>query len=573
MSATSSAVSVPLAPRRWWSNPIFRRYARSRLRPQALFASLLVVGIIAAFIYFAARTGFRYQGGMTPADAERTALPGLLVFQSIILFLMGTGTVAAGMTGEADEGTLDYQRLSPMTPLSKALGYLTGLPIREWCLFGITLPFTAWALWKGEVPASAWMPIYAAMLSSALLYHLTGLVAGTVLKNRRWAFLASIGVIFLLYTVLPQAAKFGLVYFKYMTIWPVIDENIANLMPREAGGVMRFAKSMEPDVRFFGLRFSEIAFTLFSQGFLILTFIVMLWRRWRRVESHLLGKIWALGLFAWLQLMLLGNALPLIEPGLLFPSRQFSRFFRDVDWRPNIGEAVAMIGIYGVVTLALLVVLTLIITPTTERQMLGLQRARKLGLKRSPYFSDPSSSFGMVLVMAAVGAVGWTIFAQQLIASDWFPGYQLAWYAGATFALVLLSAGLICQAILEGWGGPRFFLACVFGAVLPLLVGGVIGSINNRSLTAATWLVGISPVAAPAYAASVLIPTVDFPRDVSRALPRAFWFWQALTAFAAVWFSLRLRGLWRQRRALVYQDGAATGQAAVDGPGGTGSLG
>jgi hypothetical protein len=547
---------VPV-PHRWWPNPIFRRYVRARLRPQALMVALLITVILAAFLYFSFRTGFRYRGQMEVADAERATLIPLLVLQALILFFLGTGNVAGGITAEADEGTLDYQRLSPLTPLTKVLGYLLGLPIREWCMFAATLPFTAWALWKGEVAASAWVPIYLGLLSSALLYHLTGLVMGTVVKNRRWAFLFSIIVIFLLYTVIPQAAKFGLVYFKYLTIWPVVDENIANLMPGEMGGMMRFAKSMEPDVRFFGLHFSEATFTLFSQSVLILTFVVMLWRRWRQSDSHLLGKAWAFGLFVWMQLMLLGNALPLIEPGLLFPSRQFNRrFLRDANWEPGVIEAVSMIALYGMVTLLLLVVLTFIITPTVERQTRGLRRGRKLGWKRIPRLSDPASSTMMVALMAVAGAVGWTIFAQQLMGSHWFAGHHLAGYAGATFALILLGAGLASQAILEGWGGQKFFLAVIFAAVLPVMAGGIIGSVGDRSLTPATWLAGVSPVSAPAYAAASLVST-DYvlPKEVARAIPRAFWFWQGVTGLTTAWLLWRLRQIRQDRHALVYGEG------------------
>jgi hypothetical protein len=39
-------------------------------------------------------------------------------------------------------------------------------------------------------------------------------------KNRRWAFLISIGLVFCLYTIVPQMARFGLVFFKYLTITP-----------------------------------------------------------------------------------------------------------------------------------------------------------------------------------------------------------------------------------------------------------------------------------------------------------------------------------------------------------------
>jgi hypothetical protein len=122
-----------------------------------------------------------------------------------------------------------------------------------------------------------------------------------------------------LYTIIPQLAKFGLVFFKYLTIYPVFAESLPGMVPVSYGSLLRAWQRLAPTVRFFGLDFSEIVFTAFSQGGLVLTFIIMLCRKWRRSESHLLGKLWATGFFIWIQFLLLGNALPLIDPGLLFP--------------------------------------------------------------------------------------------------------------------------------------------------------------------------------------------------------------------------------------------------------------
>lgn len=148
------------------------------------------------------------------------------------MFIIGTGQVAGGMTAERDEGVIDYQRLIPMSPLAKVLGYLFGLPVREYVMFLATLPFTAWLIWRGKVAMGVWLPLYAAVFSTTLLYHFTGLLTGTVARNRRWAFLASIGLVFCLYTVIPQMAKFGLVFFKYLTITPVFLESLPACCPR-----------------------------------------------------------------------------------------------------------------------------------------------------------------------------------------------------------------------------------------------------------------------------------------------------------------------------------------------------
>ncbi len=264
-----------------WENPIFRRYCRSRLRVRGLGAALLVTLILAGFIFFIFRVSTLHRAGMDPVDAERSPLIGLLVLQGIILFLLGTGQVAGGMTAEADEGVIDYQRLAPMTPLAKILGYLFGLPVREYVCFLATLPFTIWATWWGEVSLLAVGTLYLAFMSSAILYHLTGLVAGTVLRNRRWAFLVSMGLVFLLYTVMPQVSKFGLVYFRYLTLDPVFYESLPYMISRDAGATMLSAQALLGEARFFNLNLPEVVFTILSQGVIIMTLLIMLWRRGR----------------------------------------------------------------------------------------------------------------------------------------------------------------------------------------------------------------------------------------------------------------------------------------------------
>lgn len=558
-------ISVPaVSPPIWkfWVNPIFRRYCTSRLRPRGLGLALLISVLIAGFIFFVARSSGVNRAGLASADAERAALIPLFVFQSLILFVLGTAQVSGGMTAETDEGVIDYQRLIPMTPLAKVLGYLFGLPVREYAMLAVTLPFTGWALWQGGVPLSVWLPLYAVFFTTALTYHLTGLVTGTVVRNRRWAFLISIGLVFALYTIIPQMARFGLVFFKYLTITPVFLESMPSLLPRTAGAIVETGQRLAPDVKFFNLGFPEAVFTVFCQGGLILTFFVMLCRKWRRAESLLLGKIWATGFFVWVQILLLGNALPLIEPGNLFPSREVSRFMRDgLAWEPQPMEAVGMSGIYGLATLLFLFAVTRMITPSGETQIRGWRWTRKQGASGLPQLSDAATAFVWVCIMALAGAVGWYVFTRAVVESRWFPGHEVRLHVLAIFSLVMLAGGLSFHALLEAKGGRAIGMAILLVGVVPVMVGVVTSITDDRLLPLAAWIFGISPVSLPAYASASLLTISELPVGLDRAVPRAFYFWMVVSVLVCAWLIGRLR---LARQAIAQSTDKSVQEASVD---------
>lgn len=530
-----------------WSNPVFRRYCRSRLRPQGLGISLLVTVLIAGFIVAMVRA-IGLENDLDSTDAARSVIIPLLVLQGVILFVFGTAQTAGGMTAERDEGVIDYQRLIPMSPLSKVLGYLFGLPVREYVMFLTTLPFSGWALWTGGVAWQVWLPLYAVVFTSTLTYHFTGLLTGTVARNRRWAFLASIGLVFCLYTVIPRMANAGLVFFKYLTITPVMEESLPGMLPKTMGAAVESIQRLAPTVKFFGLDFSETVFTVFSQGGLILTFVVMLCRKWRRAESHLLGKTWATGFFIWIQTLLLGNALPLIETGGLFPSMGVSRMFRMITPRPpEPMEAVGMSGIYGLVTLVLIFVLVAIITPSTDSQLRGWRRVRKQGESSLPFFSDAATGFWAAIVMALAGAGGWFLFTRGLVESRWFPGHEVPIGVFGLFAAVLLSAGVGYQALLEAKGGRHVVLTAIFVGVVPIMVGAVM-AVSPKLAPVAVWLVGMSPLSLPVYASSSLLSLAELPEGLSRATPRAFQFWLFVAVLTCCWL---VKNLWVARRAMA----------------------
>ncbi len=537
-----------------WANPIIRRYCRSRLRPQALGATVLITVLVTGFVFFMIRTASMHRSSMLIVDAERTPLLTLLGIQAFILFFMGTGQVVGGINTEADEGVLEYQRLTPMTPLAKVLGHWLGLPLREWLSFAATLPFTIWGLWRGQVPMTAWVSVYAVLISSALLYHLTGFTAGMVIKNRRMALMASMSLILLLYTIIPQIAKMGLVFFDYITLWPVLNEHMHHFLPREAGAAVKLMNALNRQVKFFDLEFSSIVFTLFCQGGLALTLGTMVWRRWRSVEAHLLGKAWAVGVFVWIQTLLLGNALPLITHGSLFPSIALRARFQMQNaelLEPTLGEGITVIALYGFTSLLIMLVLTFIITPGIDNQLRGLRRAKKLAVPRAQHFSDAASAFPFVLLLIVIGGVAWSIFAHELMTSRWFPGHDLPALTLLVLVMVLANTTLGFHAALEGWGGRRLFMFVIFIGIVPAMAGFILGTASDGLMPLATWLSAISPISGPALAPAVLVPGSDLPAQVARAVPRAFWFWQSVTVLAVAWLLWQLRAVHRERRAGV----------------------
>jgi hypothetical protein len=216
-------------------------------------------------------------------DAARGGIPPLLVLQGVILFILGTAQVAGGMTAERDEGRDRLPTADPDVAAVKSPGLSirpAGPRIRH--VLRHPAVHRVWALAGASgVDACGCRTLHRRVFTSALLYHLTGLVTGTVAHNRRWAFLDFDRVGVLLYTVIPQMAKFGLVFFKYLTVTPVFEESLPGILPKSVGNLVETGNGSAPTVKFFNLDFSEAVFTVFSQGGLILTFIIMLCRKWR----------------------------------------------------------------------------------------------------------------------------------------------------------------------------------------------------------------------------------------------------------------------------------------------------
>jgi hypothetical protein len=347
-------------------------------------------------------------------------------------------------------------------------------------------------------------------------------------------------MVFSLYTVIPQLAKFGLVFFKYLTITPVFYESLPDLLPERSGAALRIGQNFFPTPRFFNLGLPEVVFTTISQAGLIGLFVVMLCRKWRQEEAHLLSQFWAVGTFIAVQVVLLGHALPLIDPGDLFPSRNFRWFTSQaIDWKPDNREALAMIAVYGLFTTGLACVLAGIITPDRERQIRGWRRAFKNSENRLPAFGDTDSATLSTAIISLCGGTGWYLFTHALLESRWFPGHHAGLHILIIHCLILLAVTGSLQALLDAQGGRAVGMGLLFIGVLPLMAGAIIGSIDNDYLHVGIWIAGVSPLSLPASAPVALLSLADSETMAVRPI-------QGAARFG--WFVWPLMSLWMIQR-------------------------
>lgn len=200
-----------------------------------------------------------------------------------------------------------------------------------------------------------------------------------------------------------------------------------------------------------------------------------------------------------------------------------------------------MIGIYGLVTLASLWWLTFIISADLHGQVRGWRRARKLGNSALPLLSDAATSVPWVLTMSVMGAAGWFIFGKALICSHWYPELSLLVVTPVAMFSVLACGGLGMAALLESVGRKVTGLVVILGGILPVMLGVILAVSSDDFVALAVWLAGICPVSWPIYGSGVFLSEEGMPRDVARAIPNAFWFWQGVGAILTAWLLSKLR--------------------------------
>jgi hypothetical protein len=473
-------------PLRLWDNPLIVRGVRTRLRLPLLVSWGIVTIVASMFLYILVSGNAIRFDNVTPEEAARDAIPALLIMQGLILMVLGTGAVAGGMARERTYRLLDYQRLTPMTPSAKIVGLLLGLPIREYFMFAVSLPFVFYAAHKGGMSLGVLVQFYIVFVSSAIVYHMTGLAAGMIVDKPWQAGTLSQGLVIVLYVALPQVSNFGFTFFEHLTARPVFYGLVnQHLMPDGIEGAVQglLQDPRYQTVPFFGMMLPPLLFSLAVQGFAILTLFVMVYRKWRSEKRLSFSKGYALLFYAVIQLFLVGSVLPFIQNDTLFA--QLVKAYVEID---NVGQP-EQTFIFAILLITLVVsgcaaVLTLFLsTPNWYQSLAGYRRVIRKGKSVLRWDDDAASGLSV--------AVGCLLMASL----SFFAVYQAADNAGRIAAsnsvieillpLIFFAAVLFTlQQIIEQFS-EQVLVMVLFGCWLVPVLGAII-----------VWTVGGMPIEA-----------------------------------------------------------------------------
>lgn len=478
MSTTPDAPALKRSPLE--INPLWLKGLRQRCRIKHLLTWGLIWITLATFAFMMTYLTLMEQTQATRADAAKAALPGILIIQAIILMIFGTGAVANGVSQERDEGLLDYVRMTPMSPTAKLIGYLFGLPAREYVLFALTMPLVLIIVFISGFSLLTLGHFYLVFFTSVLVYHMTALVVGTVAPRPRLASMTSMGIVVVLYFALPNLSRIGITFFEFLTIRPTFFGLIQQELPAalraraEASGIDTFRP-----VPFFGGSIEPTAYTLLVQGFLITVMFSIVHRKWRDQANHLFSKLGALLVFSGVLVFTVASIWAVVEQ-----DEPYHRLFEPFSTREAVQRIpetfFALMMVCLMIVSAAYVFLVCCITPSRAMTLAGVRRASKLGHKRIGLGSDAASSLPVSLLMLVlVLAAGTGVMLLALREGDYFVSGPSV-VSVVPLVMLVLTIGLFVQGVAESTSLRVFGVAAFLFWMIPFFTTIILVSAFQR---------------------------------------------------------------------------------------------
>lgn len=519
-------------PQFWqiWKNPIFIRYRRAKLRLTALITGALLYGGLSLFILLVSMGVTSQHEKMLMTFQEAAIYPFIAIacMQIMTLNFGGTGAVASGMAMESIDDVLTYQRLTPLSPLTKIIGYLAGLPIRQYYHFLTTLPVTVFIILAGKISMEIWLPIYVVLFTSTIMFHLLAMTVGFIM-GKKFSMIISQGMVVLLYFAFPQLSKFGFVAFEYLTIRPAFLQSLHKKIPEIP---MKNEFSL-----FFNWEISHIWYSIIIQGLISLIFLAILLRRWRHEHAHLLSKLQSLALCIIAHIFILGGIWANTSSGKIFELNINSRRAEAVLAEHAVQQhpqyvASSIIGIYGIITLALAILLQYLYTPDKFKYFAGIRQRLKDGKSSIAWLSDTASAVPTTILIAIISISAWLFYTGHLISTEKIQSYLdgKSWSVIKYLIIATLAAPLIGHGFaLEKWGKKLVGTVALFAWAVPLAVA-ILGSAWNFSSDIFDLLYGLSPLAmvfSPAYSLTHLDYLMSQPFVVGSLIGCVLYFFLA----------------------------------------------
>lgn len=482
-SPTKSSINCQLP--HWWNipkNPIFIRYCRSQLRPAKLTIAVIAILLLTLFIFLGTFLGGTRLAQLDTVSAARSAFLPLFTIQYFLLLLTGTHHATERYVQDSLDRTTEYQRLTPMSPLSKVMGYLFGTTIRVYFLLAVTLPFTLFCVIAGKINIVLVIQLYTILFLSGILYHLIGIVTGTIVKKKVFALLLAGVLNAILNIILPSityALGKGYAFITHINIGPVASEKFANLLEDSLENVPFAIKNAFSDgVQFYGLTLSNFCFSLIIQCLGILLLVTILYRRWKDANHHLLGKHFAVASIIVLSILFFGNVIPTIENGSIFPSKvlnnTYTKGLQLAGKTAGIEETIGLIGFSGAFTYFIACAVVFVISPIKNTILQGLRKSKKLGTNSITFQSDASTSVFHSLLISSMLSIMWWVFA-FLITKKWHPTNPITLVHFPIFFLSFTVSVMTFWGFMEGRkNNGVFWLFAIFFWILPLMVSGIL---------------------------------------------------------------------------------------------------
>ncbi|MGJ8673551.1 hypothetical protein [Rubritalea sp.] len=496
MSFIAQPNTLDTLPKCWqiWKNPIFHRYRRSRLRLSSLITGLLLYGGSSIFFYLIT-LGISLTHVQHESMAETAIYPfGLIVFlQLFILNFVGTGEVASGMARESIDGVLTYQQLTPLSPATKIIGYLTGLPIRQFYHFLVTLPATFLVIQTGDIPTAIWGPIYTVLLTSTCMFYLLAMSVGLIM-GKKFSALISQGLVALLYFALPQLSNFGFVIFEYLTIRPTIFSAAQKLS--------EFNITASHSALFFNWEVSNTIYCICIQGLLSWIFYSLLLRRWRNTDAHLLSKSQCIVITILLHIIILGSIWTNTSNGTIFNIDIQGLSPGAIVAREALASnkqyiAATILSLYGSIGFTAAILLQYVYTPDKFFYLAGLRNPNRPSSRLQNLRSDSGTGLPTSLCIALISTIAWLAYAYHMQQSPTVQAVttNAAWLTAKPILILVAIIPLVVHAlVLEYLGRQLTGIIAGFAWVLPLAFGILLNAWNVVE-NFAIFLYGFSPLA------------------------------------------------------------------------------